>query len=154
MQREVASPSWHELVPVFRRMEMRGEVRGGRFVSGVAGEQYATEAAVIRMREVRDLPPNEPWVVISAADPLNLTGIITPDTRVPANPRNALVIQAGRYVAIKRAGKVEFLTETEAGTEQEMRHALQVGVRRPRTAHFNSKEVSERQPPLRFRGIG
>ncbi|HTN74827.1 MAG TPA: DEAD/DEAH box helicase, partial [Pirellulaceae bacterium] len=70
LARESAAPAWWELVSVFRRLEMKGEVRGGRFVRGVGGEQFATETAVQRLREVRDAGPSDDWCLISAADPL------------------------------------------------------------------------------------
>jgi ATP-dependent Lhr-like helicase len=76
LTRESVAPAWWELLRVFRRMEARGEIRGGRFVSGVAGEQYALPEAVEALRRPRE--SEDHWVILSAADPLNLTGIVIP----------------------------------------------------------------------------
>jgi ATP-dependent Lhr-like helicase len=84
--REPLAPPWRELLPVYRRLEARGEVRGGRFVSGFAGEQFATLEAVEAARTVRRSPLNGVPVRIAAVDPLNLTGVVTPGDREPATP--------------------------------------------------------------------
>ena len=107
--RETSAPSWQDLVGTLRRMELRGEVRGGRFVSRVAGEQYALSEAVEPLRQAaRSRAATEPWIVISAADPLNLFGVITPGPRIPATHRNALVVQAGPAgrLAHRRRGRI------------------------------------------------
>ena len=82
--REPLAPPWRVLLGVYRRMEARGEVRGGRFVAGVAGEQFALPEAVDVARAVRRASPGPERVELSAVDPLNLTGIVTPGPRVPA----------------------------------------------------------------------
>ena len=127
--RESAAPSWQELVGVLRRMELRGEVRGGRFVSRVAGEQYALAEAVDQLRQARDEKSPEPWFVISATDPLNLFGIVTPGVRVPATHRNALIVQGGQLVAVRQAGVVEFFETLDPATQWTMRRALTTGRR-------------------------
>jgi ATP-dependent Lhr-like helicase len=111
LAREPAAPSWGQLVGVYRRLEARGEIRGGRFVTGVAGEQYATSKAVELLRQVRDEPASGQWIVISASDPLNLCGILTDGPRVPATHVNALALRDGRYVATQQAGEIQFHTE-------------------------------------------
>jgi ATP-dependent Lhr-like helicase len=68
----------------FRRLEARGEIRGGRFVDGFLGEQFALPVAVESMRATRKMPPSGEVVTISAADPLNLVGVIVPGERIPA----------------------------------------------------------------------
>ncbi|HZB27946.1 MAG TPA: helicase-related protein, partial [Gemmatimonadales bacterium] len=78
LAREVGLPPWRELLMVYRRLEARGEIRGGRFVTGMSGEQFALPEAVGQLRAIRRLKTEEQLVGISAADPLNLTGIITP----------------------------------------------------------------------------
>jgi ATP-dependent Lhr-like helicase len=108
-------------------MELRGEVRGGRFIAGVGGEQFALETAVSRLRDLRDAPPSDGWSLISAADPLNLAGVITLGPRIPAMHKNALVIQRGRCVAAKVAGRIEFLTEIDPSQQFLIRKSLQVG---------------------------
>jgi len=82
--REPLSPSWRELLYVYRRLEVRGEIRGGRFLSGFAGEQFALPDAVDIARAVRRAQTTGHRIVISAVDPLNLTGLVTPGPRVPA----------------------------------------------------------------------
>ena len=77
-------PPWHALLRVFRRLEAQGKIRGGRFVAGMSGEQYALADAVAAMRAIRRQEARGDLVSLSAADPLNLTGIITPGARVPA----------------------------------------------------------------------
>jgi ATP-dependent Lhr-like helicase len=84
LAREANAAPWRDLARVLRRLEMRGEIRGGRFVAGMSGEQFALPDAVERLREVRRTPPDDRLIVISAADPLNLSGIITAGERVRA----------------------------------------------------------------------
>ncbi|HJQ37429.1 MAG TPA: DEAD/DEAH box helicase [Thermoanaerobaculia bacterium] len=82
--REANAAPWRELARVYRRLEARGEIRGGRFVSGMSGEQFALPEAVEKLREIRRGAPDHILHVISAADPLNLTGILTSGERVRA----------------------------------------------------------------------
>src|SRR5207253_9804797 len=81
LAREVLSPPWRNLLMVLRRMEARGEIRGGRFVSGFLGEQFAKPEAIDLLRALRRNPEETP-LRIAASDPLNLAGIIMPGTRV------------------------------------------------------------------------
>ena len=82
--RESMLPKWRELVMAFRRLEDRGEIRGGRFVQGFIGEQFALPVAVESLRAIRNLEPSGEAVTLSAADPLNLIGIVVPGERIPA----------------------------------------------------------------------
>jgi ATP-dependent Lhr-like helicase len=82
--REPDAPPWRDLLRVYRRLEMRGELRGGRIVGGFTGEQFAAPEALEALRAVRREGPGGHTLKISACDPLNLTGIITPGARVPA----------------------------------------------------------------------
>ena len=91
--RETNLPKWRELQMGFRRLEDRGEIRGGRFVDGFLGEQFALPVAVESLRATRKLPHTGETIVLSAADPLNLVGILVPGERVPAI--------SGRTVAFK-----------------------------------------------------
>src|SRR5207302_8416369 len=84
LQRESQLPPWRDLVRVYRRLEARGEVRGGRFVTGFGGEQFAAADAVGRLRAVRKTEKADERIVLSAVDPLNLVGILKPEDRVPA----------------------------------------------------------------------
>ena len=84
LSRETNLPKWRELQMAFRRLEDRGEIRGGRFVNGFLGEQFALPVAVESLRATRKMPLTGETIVLSAADPLNLVGILLPGERVPA----------------------------------------------------------------------
>jgi ATP-dependent Lhr-like helicase len=84
LARETNLPKWRELQMAFRRLEDRGEIRGGRFVDGFLGEQFALPVAVESLRATRKLPPSGETITLSAADPLNLVGILVPGERIPA----------------------------------------------------------------------
>ena len=147
--RERAAPPWFELVRTLRRMELRGEIRGGRFVTGVAGEQFAEENAIAELRSVREDVPDETWIVLCAADPLNLSGVILPGGRVTANQKNHLVLQGGRCVAAKQSGQIEFFEQVDLETEAKMRRALQTGRREPQD-HIRARWLAEDQEPRRL----
>ena len=117
-------PPWHALLRVFRRLEAQGKIRGGRFVNGMSGEQFAIADAVATLRAVRRQEPCGELVSLSAADPLNLTGIVTPGPRVPALAGNRLLFRDGVPVATHTAGQADFLVEMEPGKEWEARQAL------------------------------
>jgi ATP-dependent Lhr-like helicase len=93
LNREPILPKWRELLITFRRLEDRGEVRGGRFVSGFLGEQFALGMAVESLRAMRKQQPTGELITVSAADPLNLAGIVVPGGRIPIN--------SGRVVAFR-----------------------------------------------------
>ncbi len=97
--REALALSWRDLLVQYRRMELQGEIRGGRFVSGPAGEQFALPEAVESMRALRKTGFDSPHEIkLSACDPLNLAGVILPGPRIPAVPTNFLVFKAGTIV--------------------------------------------------------
>ena len=89
---------WRELLITFRRLEDRGEVRGGRFVDGFLGEQFALPAALESVRAARHLAPTGETVTLSAADPLNLVGIIVPGERVPAVSGKTVALRDGASI--------------------------------------------------------
>ncbi len=124
LEREAGLPAWRDLLYAYRRLEARGEIRGGRFVQGFAGEQFALPEAVGLLRELRRSEANEDFISISAADPLNLTGIVTPGSRVPANTGNRVLYRDGIPLAVSVGGKVEFFGEVAPQTEWEARHLL------------------------------
>ena len=93
-------PNWRELRSVFRRMEDRGEVRGGRFVNDVVGEQYALPQALELLRAKKDTKRSQIAVTVHAADPLNLTGVLGTETRVAAFSRNYLVYRDGNLLSV------------------------------------------------------
>jgi ATP-dependent Lhr-like helicase len=111
LARETVAPSWRDLAPIFRRLEMRGEIRGGRFVHGVAGEQFALPDAVERLRKHRDEPSEPQWSIVSAADPLNLVGIVTRDPRVPSKRGNRLLFLNGRPVAARESRQMRWISD-------------------------------------------
>src|SRR4029079_119973 len=84
LERESLRVSWFDLGRVYRRLEARGEIRGGYFVSGVSGEQFALTEAIGLLRSLRKAEPSGRLVALSAADPLNLVSILTPGPRIPA----------------------------------------------------------------------
>jgi ATP-dependent Lhr-like helicase len=107
--RENVAP-WRDLSRVYRRLEARGEIRGGRFVGGVSGEQFALPDAVERLREVRRSPASARTVVMSAADPLNLTGLVIAGERVRAVVSTRILFRDGAPVAALEGGRVRRLT--------------------------------------------
>ena len=84
LQREPGLPAWRDLLRVYRRLEMRGDLRGGRIVGGFVGEQFAAPEALESLRALRREQGGGQTVRVSAVDPLNLVGVITPGPRVPA----------------------------------------------------------------------
>jgi ATP-dependent helicase Lhr and Lhr-like helicase len=100
LARESILPKWGELLITLRRLEDRGEVRGGRFVSGFLGEQFALPVAVESLRAARKQPPSGESITVSAADPLNLAGIIVPGDRVPANSGKVFAFRDGVAVPL------------------------------------------------------
>ena len=107
LAREPLMPSWRVLLQVYRRAEARGEIRGGRFVSGFMGEQFALPEAIEALRATRKTTPSGQMVVVSACDPLNLVGILTPGPRVPAVPGNQVAFRDGVPLASRQAGEVQ-----------------------------------------------
>jgi ATP-dependent Lhr-like helicase len=98
LARETLALPWREIVQALRRLEARGTVRGGRFVSGFTGEQYAAPGAVEALRRTRKLPRSGETLRLSAADPLNLVGILQPGPRVPARAARVVAYRDGRAI--------------------------------------------------------
>ena len=117
-------PPWRDLLRCCRRLEARGEIRGGRFVAGFSGEQYATLDAVGLLRDIRRKSGDGQWLSLSAADPLNLIGIVTPGTRLPALTGNRLLYRDGLPVAVFSGGEVSFLQELDAKEAWEAQNHL------------------------------
>jgi ATP-dependent Lhr-like helicase len=125
LERESAClPSWYDLLQVYRRLEARGEIRGGRFVSGLSGEQYALPEAVAGLRALRKEPADGRLVSLSASDPLNLVGILTPGARVPALAGNRVLYRDGVPIAVQIGGEAQFLETLAPGEEWAARNAL------------------------------
>ena len=126
--RESLAPQWWELLRVYRRLEARGEIRGGRFITGVGGEQFATGEAVREMRSIRDSQSEPQLVVISAADPLNLTGVIGTRSRIPALAGNRVAYLDGEIVGWKK-GDDHWIKENLA-SEFQQTIAVEFGIAR------------------------
>lgn len=142
LARESIALPWRDLLLVYRRLEARGEIRGGRFVAGVTGEQFALPEAVVKLRAVRRAggqggsedgqsdgrTDGGALVTISAADPLNLVGIVGPGERIAAITPSRIAFAAGVPVAVLEGGEVRFLTALSPEREREIAAAL---ARRP-----------------------
>jgi ATP-dependent helicase Lhr and Lhr-like helicase len=125
LQRESASlPPWRDILMCCRRLEARGEIRGGRFVAGFHGEQYAAADAIAPLREARRRAPSGELVSLSAADPLNLVGVLTPGSRLPALTGNRVLFRDGLPIALFAGGEVRMLERLEAAEEWAARNAL------------------------------
>ncbi|MCF5663523.1 DEAD/DEAH box helicase [Pseudomonas marginalis] len=112
-------PSWRELLRTFHRLEARGQIRGGRFVSGLAGEQFALPEAIPLLREVRRRPHDGSLIAVCGTDPLNLVGTLLPGTKVPAVSGNRIVYRDGLPAAVMVAGKQQVLVEMDRQAVQE-----------------------------------
>ncbi|MBW2403954.1 MAG: ATP-dependent DNA helicase, partial [Deltaproteobacteria bacterium] len=133
IDREGDLPPWYALLRVYRRLEAQGLIRGGRFVGGFAGEQYALPEAVTALRKARRKPKTGELISISAADPLNLVGILTPGQRIPATPKNRILFRDGVPIAFREGSETHFFEEptderwalTQALRRQPMPRAVQ-----------------------------
>jgi ATP-dependent Lhr-like helicase len=117
-------PPWRDLLRVYRKLEARGEIRGGRFVAGFSGEQFALPDAVGMLRAARRKPASDAWVSLSGADPLNLVGILTPGPKLAALTGNRVLYRNGVPVASLAGGQVHFLETLDASSEWQARKAL------------------------------
>jgi ATP-dependent Lhr-like helicase len=111
LDREGDLPPWYALLRVYRRLEAQGRIRGGRFVAGFAGEQYALPEAVTALRKSRRQSKTGGLLSISAADPLNLVGILTPGPRITATPKNRILIRDGVPIAFREGSETHFLED-------------------------------------------
>jgi ATP-dependent Lhr-like helicase len=117
-------PPWRDLLMCCRRLEARGEIRGGRFIAGFTGEQYAASEAIALLREARRKPREGQYVSLSGADPLNLVGIITPGARLPSLSGNRLLYRDGVPVALLAGGEVNFLETLPPGEQWQAKNLL------------------------------
>jgi ATP-dependent Lhr-like helicase len=117
LARESQLPPWRDLVRVYRKLEARGEIRGGRFVAGFGGEQFAAADAVGRLRAVRKMEKIGELIVLSAVDPLNLVGIVTPERRVAAIHGNRILCRDGVPIAATEGGELRRLADTDLSDE-------------------------------------
>ncbi len=130
LERESFPITWYELGRVYRRWEARGEIRGGYFVAGISGEQFALPEAICLLRSIRKAPSNGELITLSAADPLNLQGILTPGSRIAALTANRILFRDGFPIAALEAGEICRLADT-AVSDLQIETALRVGKLRP-----------------------
>ncbi|MBT8766061.1 DEAD/DEAH box helicase [Metapseudomonas boanensis] len=136
-------PPWRDLLRVYHRLEARGEIRGGRFVAGISGEQFALPEAVGLLREIRKRPGEGALIGLCASDPLNLLGTLLNGTKVPALAGNRLLFRDGVPVATLVAGKVALLQEADALTCAQWRAAL---IRQPAATPLGQQSRRTRMP--------
>jgi ATP-dependent Lhr-like helicase len=111
LEREALAVAWYELGRIYRRWEARGEIRGGYFVGGVSGEQFALPEAIGLLRSIRKSSLKGELITLSAADPLNLQGLLTPGPRVAALTGNRILFRDGLPVAALEAGEIRRLSD-------------------------------------------
>jgi ATP-dependent Lhr-like helicase len=131
LEREGFVLPWRVLLRLYHRLEARGEIRGGRFVAGISGEQFALPDAVGLLRSIRREGPQESLISISAADPLNLVGIITPGNRITSHTSNRILYQDGIAAASLESGETHFLIEMSRAMEWKAKDALVRKATRP-----------------------
>ena len=125
LEREAAwLPPWRELVRVYRRLEARGEIRGGRFIAGVTGEQFALPDAIATMRAVRRQPADETMVCLSASDPANLLGTVLAGAKVPRVAGSRVLYRDGLAIGTSVAGQIELLVPLSADESRQATRAL------------------------------
>jgi len=124
VERETTLVPWRDVLRVYRRLEARGEVRGGRFVGGFSGEQYALPEAVAALRAVRRSETSGELVAVSGADPLNLVGSIVPGPTVSAIAGNRVLYRDGVAVAVRESDETRLLVEASADEKNALESAL------------------------------
>ena len=131
LEREGIALPWRVLLRVYHRLEMRGDIRGGRFVGGISGEQFALPDAIGMLRSIRRAGPQDSLVSVSAADPLNLVGIILPGSRITAHTSNRILYHDGAPIASFESGETRFLVELSRAMEWKAKAALMRKATRP-----------------------
>jgi ATP-dependent Lhr-like helicase len=130
LERESLNVTWYELGRIYRRLEARGEIRGGYFIAGISGEQFALPEAIGLLRSIRKASPSAELITLSAADPLNLQGVLTPGTRIAALTANRLLFSDGLPIAALEAGEIRKLADASVSNLQ-VETALKIGKLRP-----------------------
>jgi ATP-dependent Lhr-like helicase len=130
LERESFPASWYELGRIYRRLEARGEIRGGHFVGGVSGEQFALPEAIGLLRSIRKTSSNGSLITLSAADPLNLQGILTPGARIPAFTANRVLFRGGLPFAALESGEIRKMSDEDL-PDLQIENALRIGKLRP-----------------------
>jgi ATP-dependent Lhr-like helicase len=124
LDRESINVPWRDLLRVYRRLEARGEIRGGRFIGGFSGEQFALAEAVTLLRSIRRTPLDGSMISVSAADPLNLLGIVVPTGRLSPSSSNRVLYRDGVPIALQEAKEIRFLVEMTPAEQWQARQAL------------------------------
>jgi ATP-dependent Lhr-like helicase len=117
-------PPWRELLRVYRRLEARGEIRGGRFIAGLSGEQFALPEAIGLLRRIRHKPDSGEFVRVSAVDPVNLLGTVVPGAKVPRMPGSRVLYRDGVPMATLVSDQVEMLVALAPEEEVGVRRRL------------------------------
>ncbi len=128
--RETLPITWFELGRVYRRWEARGEIRGGYFVGGVSGEQFALPEAIGLLRSTRKASSYGELITLSAADPLNLQGILTPGPRLAAFTANRILFRDGLPIAVLESGEIRKVSDKNV-PDLQVENALRIGKLRP-----------------------
>jgi ATP-dependent Lhr-like helicase len=131
LEREGMSLPWRVLLRFYHRLEARGEIRGGRFVAGISGEQFALPEAIGMLRAIRRAGAQDSLISVSAADPLNLVGIIIPGPRITAHTSNRILYQDGAPIASFESSETHFLVELSRAMEWKAKAALMRKATRP-----------------------
>jgi ATP-dependent Lhr-like helicase len=136
LERESLRVSWYDLGRVYRRWEARGEIRGGHFVNGASGEQFALPEAIGLLRAIRKAARTNELITISAADPLNLLGILDSEPRIPAITANRILLRDGVPIAALCGGEIRGLKECGQLSESAIENALNVGSLSPELRRY------------------
>lgn len=126
LERELFAPPWRVLLAALRKMELRGTIRGGRFVAGVGGEQFAYPETVDTLRKFKKKVDENKrrYYSLSAVDPLNLLNLILPNRKLSRLSKNRVLFENGIPIAVLESGKVKFLKKIEAADEWNLQQAL------------------------------
>jgi len=135
-------PPWRELLREYQRLEARGEIRGGRFIAGVVGQQFALPEAVAALRSVRKRAHDGAMVAVSASDPLNLLGGILAGDKVPRQPGARLLLRDGIPIATLIAGEFKSLVELAPADA----HAARMALLRDPGAHSSRVQAPGSRP--------
>jgi ATP-dependent helicase Lhr and Lhr-like helicase len=130
LERESFPITWYELGRIYRRWEARGEIRGGYFIGSVSGEQFALPEAIGLLRTIRKTSLDGELITLSAADPLNLQGILTPGARIAAFTANRILFCDGLPIAALESGEIRRLSEEQI-PDLQIENALRIGKLRP-----------------------
>jgi len=145
MDKESLSPPWRVLVRVLRRLELRGQVRGGRFVSQVSGEQFALPETIEDLRAMAKKAPDHELISLTAVDPLNLLGVILPGGRIANLSSNRILFQDGLPLAVLENKEVKFLKSFDTKEEWNLQKALLQHKTPPQLRFYLGNQLSHKK---------